>query len=254
MAVNSQNVLVGAPDQRVTGAILSGPLGTVLPSSAVDEVDPALTDSGYVSSDGVTLSRDYSTTDINDWSGALVRRLLESFSGTITWAHLEVNVSSLKNAFGDDNVVETAATAEHGAQVAVMIGANQLPSKSWVFKMKDGNARILIVVPNGSITDGDDITFASNAAITLPVTLSCYNDEAGYSIYIFTDDGVLLGAGSSPETAQAPLAAQILDKAKTDAAPAASSGTSSTSSSSSSSSTSTDTPSTTTAASSKQAA
>lgn len=194
MGVNAQNVLVGAPDQKVTGAILSGPLTTRLPTSAVDDIDPALKDSGYVSSDGVTLTPDRSTTDINDWSGALVRRLLESFNGTISWAHLEVNVQSLKNTFGDDHVIETPATAEHGAQITVKIGAHQNPRKSWVFKMKDGNNRILITVPDGNVTGGDAITFAANAAITLPVELSTYPDEDGNSIYIYTDDGVLLGA------------------------------------------------------------
>lgn len=190
MAVDATKVLVGAPDQAITGAILSAPLGTTLPLSAVDTLDPAFQGSGYVSSDGVELAPEYSTADITDWSGALVRRLLESFNGSISWAHLEWNEDSLRNAFGDDNVVVTAATETHGKQITVGIGASLPAPKTWAFKMKDGKTRILIDCPNAQVTTVDTITFAANAPITLPVTLSCYPGPDGKSIHIHTDDGV----------------------------------------------------------------
>lgn len=189
MAVTAQNVLVGAPDQATTGAIQSAPVGTALPRSALTALDEAFVDCGYVSSDGLTLTPERSTSDINDWSGALVRRLLESFTGTLAWAHLEVNERSLANAFGDDNVAVTPADDEHGKQIAVAIGADEMPIKSWVFRMKDGLNRMLIVVPLGQVTETGEITFVKSGAITLPVTLSTYPDADGKSIYIYTDDG-----------------------------------------------------------------
>jgi hypothetical protein len=194
MGVNAQNVLVGAPDQATTGAILSAAHGVTLPTSAVDALDPTFKSSGYVGPDGVTLTPERSTTDITDWSGALVRRILETFNGTLAWAHLEVNDESLKNSFGDDHVFVTEATAEHGRQIKVEIGAHEMPRKSWVFRMKDGTNRILIVAPDGQVTETGEITFVKSGAITLPVTLSTYPDADGNSIYIYTDDGRLLGA------------------------------------------------------------
>lgn len=191
MGVNARNVLVGAPDQATTGAIQSAPLGTGLPTTAVDTLDAAFTDSGYVSADGVTLTPERSTTDITDWSGALVRRILETFNGTIAWAHLEVTEESLKNAFGDDHVTVTPANTEHGRQIAIELGAHEMPRKSWVFRMKDGLNRILIVVPDGQVTETGEVVFVKSGAITLPVTLSTYPDAAGNSIYIYTDDGVI---------------------------------------------------------------
>lgn len=189
MAVNSQQILVGTPDQLTTGAILSAPLGTTLPTSAVDTIDTAFSDCGYISSDGLQLTPSISTADINDWSGALVRRLIQSFDGTLTWQHLETNQASLSNAFGAENVTATAATTTHGAQLKAQLGAHLPAARSWVFKIKDGDTRVLIVVPNGQITNVDAVTFSSSDAVKWAVTLSAYADANGQNIYIYMDDG-----------------------------------------------------------------
>ena len=198
MATDATKVLIGAPDQVATGAILSAPLGTTVPTNARTELDDAFLGSGYVSSDGVALTPEYSTTDITDWSGAVVRRILESFNGTITWSHLQFDEDSLRNAFGAAHVTVTPATETHGKQIAVKIGAHLPDPKAWVFKMKDGKNLIRIVVPNGQVTSVDEMTFNVSTAIPLPVSLACYPDEAGESIYIDTDDGVFTASPPGP--------------------------------------------------------
>ena len=60
---------------------------------------------------------------------------------------------------------------------------------AFLFLMKDGDARIVILVPNGQVTQVGEVTFASNAAVGWNVTLSCYPDASGECIYILTDDG-----------------------------------------------------------------
>ena len=57
--------------------------------------------------------------------------------------------------------------------------------------MKDGDARFLVLIPNGQVTSGVDITFAANEAISLPIEISANDDGTGNSIYIFTDDGIV---------------------------------------------------------------
>lgn len=192
MATSAANVLVGAPDQATTGAILSAAhaTGLVLPTSAVDTLDAEFVDCGYINEDGLELTPERSTNNIKDWSGAIVRTILEEFNGSLAWAHMEVNEDSLKNAFGDDHVTVTAASTTHGKQIAVEIGAHEMPRKAWVFRMKDGLNRILIVVPDGQVTETGAVTFAKSGVITLPVVLSTYPDTDGNSIYIYTDDGV----------------------------------------------------------------
>lgn len=191
MALDAARVLVGTADQtNATGAIFSAPLGTTVPTSAVDTLDAAFKDSGYVSEDGLSFSPEISTSDVSEWNGSLVRRIKESFNGTLSWSHLETNEQSLKNTFGDAAVTVTAATQTHGKQIAVAISGELPAAKAWVFKLKDGNNRMLIVVPNGQVTTIEDVDFTSSDAIMWGVQLSCYPDTNGNSIYLYTDDGV----------------------------------------------------------------
>lgn len=193
---NTSDVRIGAPDQKTTGAIKHAPIGTTLPSlsnitKAAVTLDPAFTGNEYVSEDGLTLTPSMSTTEIKDWSGSTVRKVLESFDGTLNWTMISTNAGALGVAFGADHVETNAATLEHGAQIRASLGAHLPEAQSWVFLMKDGDARIVIVVPNGQITEVSETTFASNAAVGWAVTLSCYPDESGECIYIMTDDGVV---------------------------------------------------------------
>lgn len=190
----TQDVRVGAPDQKVTGAIKHAPLGTTLPTlssitKAAVTLDAAFTGDEYVSEDGLTLAPALSTTDIKDWSGATVRKVLESFDGTLAWTMISTNAGALGITFGADNVTTEAATTTHGQQVEVALGARLPEAESFVFLMKDGDARIVIVVPDGQVTEVGEVTFAANAAVGWNVTLSTYPDEDGNSIYIYTDDG-----------------------------------------------------------------
>lgn len=188
------DVRVGAPEQKTTGAIKNAPIGTTLPTLASIskngvQIDQAFTGDEYVSEDGLTLTPSVSTTDIKEWSGATVRKVLESFDGTLSWTMISTNAGSLGVAFGADYVDSEAATANHGNQNKVSLGAHLPEPRSWVFLMKDGDARIVIVVPNGQVTEVGEVTFAANAAVGWNVTLSCYPDENGECIYIYTDDG-----------------------------------------------------------------
>ena len=199
---SNSDVRVGAPDQKTTGAILHAPIGTTLPTlssitKAAVTIDQAFTGNEHVSEDGLTLAPSVSTTDIKDWSGATVRKVLESFDGTLSWTMISTNAGAMGVAFGASHVTTSAATATHGAQTRTELGAHLPDSQSWVFLMKDGDARIVIVVPNGQVTEVGEVTFASNSAVGWQVTLSTYPDAYGECIYIMTDDGVVTSSSST---------------------------------------------------------
>ena len=190
------DVRVGAPEQKTTGAIKHAPVGTTLPTlesikNSGVTLNEAFTGDEYVSDAGLTLSPSMSTTNIKDWSGNVVRKLLEEFDGTLSWTMISTNAGSLGVAFGSENIKTEAATAEHGNQVSAALGAHLPEEQSWVFLMKDGNARVVIVVPVGQVTELGEVNFASNVGVGWNVTLSCYPDANGNSIYIMTDDGVV---------------------------------------------------------------
>ncbi|MFB7843633.1 hypothetical protein [Microbacterium sp. NPDC056052] len=191
MSVNNKNVFVGAPDQAVTGAILTGPETDVIPDTIDDFTLTGLDDSGYVNEDGVTITPTESTESIKDWSLRVIRKILTEFDSTLSWAHLELNEASLKNYMGDDNVDVTAATATKGTLTRAALAGEMRPVKAWYFKIKDGQRRALIFVPHGQVTERGEIALLASAAVTLPVTLTSYPDAAGKSVYIYLDDGVV---------------------------------------------------------------
>lgn len=189
MALDKSNVLVGTPDQLTTGAIAKAPIGTALPTDAVTALGSAFVAGGYVSEDGLKLTPSISTSDIRDWSGSLVRRIIQTFDGTLSWNMLQTDAESLKVAFGEANVTATAATSSHGNQLSVSLNATLPERASWAFSMKDGDHRIRVVVPDGQVTTVGEVSFTAGGAIVWPVTLSCYPDSSGNCIYIYTDDG-----------------------------------------------------------------
>lgn len=198
MGTNANKVFVGMADQSATtGALARGAViaGTSIPSAA--DIDSALalianfSTSGYVSEEGATLTTEISTTDLREWNRSVVRRLLDEFTGTITLTLIQLDEESAKQAFGADNVTVAAATSTTGTQIRVALGATIDKPQAWALRMKDGDARMLVIIPNGQVTSGVEITFVANEPISLPVTISANDDGTGHSIYIFTDDGVI---------------------------------------------------------------
>lgn len=195
-AVNANNVIVGAPDQKTTGAILSGTETDTIPATISDFnalMLDAMRSAGYVGEDGVTLSLSESTESIKDWSLKTIRKVLTEFEGTISWTLLELSQTALETYMGEENVQVEAATASTGTLMRAAIAGEQRPVKSWVFKIKDGKRSVIVFVPHGQITERGEIAFTASNAIMLPVTLTTYPDADGKNIYIYTNDGVFSG-------------------------------------------------------------
>ncbi len=194
MGTNAKKVFVGLADQSATtGALLRGAV-IATPPATFSEATTAIssfTSSGYFSEDGVSLSTSISVTNIREWNLSTVRRLLEDFDGTVSGTIIQLDEEAAKQCFGEDNVTVTAATTTSGQQLRIALGAHLAEPQAWALKMKDGDARFLVLIPNGQVTSGVDITFAANEAISLPIEISANDDGTGNSIYIFTDDGIV---------------------------------------------------------------
>lgn len=207
MPVNAKKVLIGTPDQLTTGPILRAPAGTPVPdlkdlTPASVTLDQKYKDVGYVNEDGITISPDYSTNDVSEWGGSVVRRILETFTGEISFTLIQTDENAFRMAFGDSHVTVNAASSTHGTQLKGELGAHLPDPGAWVFKMKDGAARMLICVPNGQVTSLDEITFNSTDPIGWAITLFCGADSHGESIYILTDDGQLSTGRATAEERQ----------------------------------------------------
>ena len=80
---------------------------------------------------------------------------------------------------GEESVSKVAATNEHGEQLHIKLGAHLPRPQAWALRMKDGDMRMLILIPNGQVASGIEITFAANEAIGLPIEISANDDGTG---------------------------------------------------------------------------
>ena len=176
------NVRVG-----VTGGIYRAPLASTLPTDALDPLDPAFVEAGYISDDGVSQSIDADVEDITAWqNGDVVRKVQTSHDLTYSFTLIETSAQSLEIYYGNYTVGDGAAPVSS----TVEITGQQLPHGSWVLSVVDGTNVIRIVVPDGQITERGEIAFQSEDAIGYEVTVSCFPDSSGVKAYMYLDDTV----------------------------------------------------------------
>lgn len=188
MANTVGNVVAGKP--QVTGGVLMGPIGTALPTDVTTALNEALVFGGYVSEDGLTENADRSTDKIRAWGGDTVKVVQTEFSLTYEFTYIEaVNADVLKTVYGSDNVTTTPATGEAGTLQAVRVNSAVLPHQVFVFEIRDGDARIRIVVPDGQVTTVGEITYVDDNVVGYPVTVEAYQDTDGANAYKYLTDG-----------------------------------------------------------------
>ncbi len=96
----------------------------------------------------------------------------------------------LKAFYGDDNVTVTAATPSAGTLRTVKINADVLPHKSFVFEMKDGDAKIRIHVPDGQVNEVGEVTYNDGELIGYTVTIEAFRDtDLNANAVKYIDDG-----------------------------------------------------------------
>lgn len=194
MGINANKVFIGLPEQSATvGALSYGPVIPTesIPSTFDDAVTAiaSFTSSGYISEDGATLTYDRSTTDIIEWAKAKVRSVLDSADATVETTLIQLDANGAKQAFGEDNVTVTSANTSHGEQLHIKLGASLDEPRAWALRVKDGDMRLIVLVPTGQVTSGVEITFTATDAINLPITISGNDDGTGNYMHIYVDDG-----------------------------------------------------------------
>jgi hypothetical protein len=187
MANTAANVVAGKP--LATGGVLIGATTATGPADATT-TPTGFTASGYVGEDGVTESNERSTDRIRAWGGDTVKVVQTEHNVTYAFTFLEtLNTDVLKAVYGDDNVTPTAATSTVGKLHTVLVNAATLPHKSFVFEVKDGDAKIRIYIPDGQITEVGEITYSDSEVVGYQVTIEAFADASGNKAYKYMNDG-----------------------------------------------------------------
>ena len=188
MANNASNVVAGSP--LATGGVLIGALTAAAPTTATSALT-GFNAGGYIGEDGVTETNERSTDRIRAWGGDTVKVVQTEHNVSYQFTFLEtLNADVLKAVYGEDNVTTTAATASTGTLHEVAINGSTLPHKSYVFEVKDGNAKIRIYVPDGQITEVGEITYSDSEVVGYEVTVEAFADDLGNKAYKFLDNGI----------------------------------------------------------------
>lgn len=188
----ASNVVAGVP--LATGGILIGALTAAAPTTAVSTLT-GFTAAGYIGEDGVTETNERSTDRIRAWGGDTVKVVQTEHNVSYQFTFLEtLNADVLKAVYGDANVTTTAATASTGTLHKVLVNSSTLPHRSYVFELKDGDAKIRIYVPDGQITEVGDITYSDSEVIGYQVTVEAFADASGNKAIKLLDNGKFSGA------------------------------------------------------------
>lgn len=179
MAANDTK-LVSAGKPKAAGAISAG-LTSLTPPTSTDSILPeGIVKLGYVSEDGLTNTIDKSTESVTAWGGDTVMIVNTSRTETFSWTFIQsLDVDVLKEVYGQDNVTGTLDTG-----LTVLHNGKDMPHRLYVFEMAlTGGAAKRIVVPDAQITEVGDVQYVDGTPIGYEVTLTCFPDNDGNTVY-----------------------------------------------------------------------
>lgn len=175
---SAQNVSAGKP--KAGGAVFSAPIGTKIPTSAIEALDAAFKSLGYCSEDGLVNSNSPDSNNVKAWGGDTVLTLQTSKEDTFQYTLIEsMNVDVIKAVYGEDNV-----SGDLDSGITIKANNEEAEDRAWVFDLiLKGGILKRIVVPTAKITEVGDISYTDEDAIGYETTITATPDSDGNTHY-----------------------------------------------------------------------
>lgn len=189
-----QTIGAGTPN-AVTGGILVGPLGTVLPTTVIATPNAAFKAFGYISEDGVEPQGERSVNTVKDWNADDIADLQTGHSvqyGFTTYAYWDSDV--IKEIYGTDFVTVTAATVSAGTLIAIEETGAVLPLRTWIFDVAQNSRKKRTGLPIAKISEVSEKPWVAGELLGFQCVVKAYKDASGVKAYHYLDDGVFAPA------------------------------------------------------------
>ena len=171
---NKDNVSAGKP--KIGGAVFVAPAGTKMPKTAIEELDKAFKNLGYVSEDGIKNSNSPENETFKAWGGDVVLTTQTEKPDTFSMTLIEVlSVDVLKMVYGEKNVDGTLETG-----ITIRANAKELEEHTIVIDMIMRNGVMKrFVIPSAKITETEEIEYNDGNICGYGITLTAEPDENG---------------------------------------------------------------------------
>jgi hypothetical protein len=173
MAQDLSAVLVGQ-----TGKVYNGPVGTTAPTDPTTAWATGWVDLATISEDGMTTSFNEDTSEIKQWGGGVVRKMITSSETTFQWKCLESSKQVMETFFRVP-VDDTDQSLEIKGGVRM--------ERAWGIDVLDGTTHVRFVVPRGELSERGDIVWKADEAVAYEMTITAYQDENGVAAIMYSD-------------------------------------------------------------------
>ena len=189
-------------EQDATEAVVAGsgdlyiaPVGTTLPETMDDALDPAFVKLGLVSEDGLTFSGAPSIEEFFAWQKRdPIRREMTQHEKTITFALEQWNGVNFALAFGGGEVTEVS-TGQY--RYDFLDDEAQLAEHAFVGDFSDGDKHFRLVGARGTVNDTTEVQLTRSQLGLLPVAFKILApDEDQVPLYMVTDDAAFAPVAS----------------------------------------------------------
>lgn len=168
------NVTAGKP--KTSGAVFTGPITALMPTSATEALAAAFGDMGFLSEDGYSKNVSISTSTIKEWGGQVVMVTQDEKSATFKFKMIEYlrkEVQQFVN--GSANVTGTPETG-----MKVTVNGDEAEERALVIdQVFRGGIPHRLVVPCCKITEMAEVVYKMNEAVGYEVTVAATKDASG---------------------------------------------------------------------------
>jgi hypothetical protein len=179
MAIDTTEIRVG-----VTGTVYVAPTGTTLPVEPTEALNVAFVELGSINEDGLSLAPERSIEKIRAWqSRKPVRTMITEDDLSISFALQQWNLTNVKLMFGGGT---RSATVGLDSKF-VPPSAGEVDTRAFIFDWVDDDITYRLVVPQGLVTEVEEIELKKDAAAELGLTVEVLGSSPNDWI-LYTDD------------------------------------------------------------------